>query len=144
MAVTGLIMVGFLIGHMAGNLQVFVGAARLNAYAAFLHSLGEFLWLIRGVLVVALVLHIVAADQLIVIDRGARPVAYAKHESQASTFASRTMRWGGLALAIFIVFHLLHFTTGTLRPAPFVPGDVYANVVDSFRIGGCRRSTLPR
>jgi succinate dehydrogenase / fumarate reductase cytochrome b subunit len=134
MAITGLIMVGFLIGHMAGNLQVFVSAARLNAYAAFLHSLGEVLWMIRGVLVLALVLHIVAAVQLILIDRAARPVAYAKHERPASTFASRTMRWGGLALAIFIVLHLMHFTTGTLRPAPFVPGDVYRNVVDSFRI----------
>ncbi len=83
-------------------------------------------------LVVSLVLHIVAAVQLIRIDRAARPVAYAKHETQAATLASRTMRWGGLVIGIFIVLHLLHFTTGTLRPAPYVAGDVYGNVVGSF------------
>jgi succinate dehydrogenase / fumarate reductase cytochrome b subunit len=134
MAATGLIMVAFLIGHMVGNLQVFLGAQKLNAYSAFLHSLGELLWLVRGVLLVSLVLHVVAAVQLIRIDRAARPVAYAKHETLAATLASRTMRWGGLVLAIFIVLHLLHFTTGTLRPAPFSHGDVYANVVGNFMI----------
>lgn len=134
MGATGLIMVAFLIGHMAGNLQVFIGAQRLNAYSAFLHSLGELLWIVRGVLLVSLVLHVVAAVQLIRIDRAARPVAYAKHETQAATVASRTMRWGGLVLAIFIVLHLLHFTTGTLRPAPFSHGDVYGNVIGSFMV----------
>jgi succinate dehydrogenase / fumarate reductase cytochrome b subunit len=134
MAATGLIMVAFLIGHMVGNLQVFLGAQKLNAYSAFLHSLGELLWLVRGVLLVSLVLHVVAAVQLIRIDRAARPVAYAKHETLAATLASRTMRWGGLVLAIFIVLHLLYFTTGTLRPAPFSHGDVYANVVGNFMI----------
>jgi succinate dehydrogenase / fumarate reductase cytochrome b subunit len=119
---------------MVGNLQVFLGAQKLNAYSAFLHSLGELLWLVRGVLLVSLVLHVVAAVQLIRIDRAARPVAYAKHETLAATLASRTMRWGGLVLAIFIVLHLLHFTTGTLRPAPFSHGDVYANVVGNFMI----------
>jgi succinate dehydrogenase / fumarate reductase cytochrome b subunit len=134
MGVTGLIMVGFLIGHMAGNLQVFLGAQRLNGYAAFLHGLGEILWMIRGVLLAALILHVIAAVQLIRIDRAARPVAYARHETQAATLASRTMRWGGLVLAIFIVLHLMHFTTGTLRPAPFSPTDVYGNVTGSFMI----------
>jgi succinate dehydrogenase / fumarate reductase cytochrome b subunit len=134
MGATGLIMIGFLIGHMAGNLQVFLGAQRLNSYAAFLRGLGEILWMIRGVLVAALVLHVIAAVQIIRIDRAARPVAYAKHETQAATLAGRTMRWGGLAVAIFIVLHLMHFTTGTLRPAPFSPVDVYGNVTASFMI----------
>ena len=134
MGVTGLLMVGFLIGHMAGNLQVFLGAERLNAYSRFLHGLGELLWLVRGVLVAAVVLHVVAAVQLTLRDRAARPVAYEKHELLAATFASRTIRWGGLVLAIFIVLHLLHFTTGTLRPAYFSPEDVYGNVTGNFRI----------
>lgn len=134
MAVTGLIMVGFLIGHMAGNLQVFLGPAKINGYSAFLHSLGELLWLVRGVLFAALILHITAAVQLTLRDRAARPVGYKKHETSAATFASRTIRWGGVIIAVFIVMHLLHFTTGTWRPAPFVAGDVYANLVNSFHV----------
>jgi succinate dehydrogenase / fumarate reductase, cytochrome b subunit len=134
MAVTGLIMVGFVIAHMLGNLQVFIGRERMNAYAAFLKSTGELLWLARAILLAAVVLHIVAAVQLTRLDRAARTVSYARKEPQASTVASRTMPWGGLALLLFIVFHLLHFTTGTVRPAPFSHADVYANVVGGFRI----------
>jgi succinate dehydrogenase / fumarate reductase, cytochrome b subunit len=134
MGVTGLIMVGFLVGHMLGNLQIFLGPTRLNDYSRFLHSLGELLWLVRAVLLVSLVLHIVAAVQLTRIDWAARPVGYAKYQPEASTFASRTIRWGGLLLAAFILFHLLHFTTGTIRPAPFSHTDVYGNVTASFAV----------
>ena len=134
LAVTGLIMVAFLIGHMAGNLQVFLGAAKINGYSAFLHSLGELLWLVRIVLLIALVLHVVAAVQLTLRDRAARPVGYEKHETTAATVASRTIRLGGALIALFLVLHILHFTTGTWRPAPFVAGDVYANLVNSFHV----------
>lgn len=134
MGVTGLIMVGFLIGHVLGNLQVFLGPAKINGYSAFLHSLGELLWLVRGVLLVALILHIVAAVQLTLRDRAARPVGYEKHEMSAATVASRTLRYGGVIIAAFIVLHLLHFTFGAWRPAPFVEGDVYSNMVKSFRV----------
>ena len=136
MAVTGLIGVAFVIGHMVGNLQVFQGAERLNAYGALLHGpLNELLWLARGVLLAAVVLHVVAAWQLTRRDRAARPVDYRRREPQVSTLASRTMRWGGALLLVFIVLHILHFTTGTIRPAgTFTPGDVYANVTGSFRI----------
>ena len=136
MAVTGLIGIGFVIGHMVGNLQVFQGAERLNAYGALLHGpLNELLWVVRAVLVAAVVLHIVAAWQLTQRDRAARPVAYQRRAPQVSTLASRTMRWGGVLLLVFIVLHLLHFTTGTVRPAgAFTPGDAYANVTGSFRI----------
>ena len=134
MGATGLIMVAFLVGHMVGNLQVYIGAERLNAYSRFLHGLGELLWLVRGVLVAALVLHVVAAVQLTRIDLAARPVKYGKVSPQASTFASRTIRIGGLFLAFFIVFHILHFTTGTLRPAPFSATDVYGNVTGAFLV----------
>jgi len=134
MAVTGLIMVGFLIGHMLGNLQVFLGPAKINGYSAFLHSLGELLWLVRAVLFVSLILHIVAAVQLTLLDRAARPVGYAKHEKSAATFASRTIRYGGVIIAVFLVLHLMQFTWGTWRPAPFAEGDVYANLVQAFRV----------
>jgi succinate dehydrogenase / fumarate reductase cytochrome b subunit len=136
MAVTGLIGIAFVIGHMVGNLQVFQGAERLNAYGALLHGpLNEVLWLVRAVLIAAIVLHVVAAWQLTRRDRAARPVAYHDRVPQVSTLASRTMRWGGVLLLVFIVVHVLHFTTGTVRPTGrFTPGDVYGNVTGSFRI----------
>ncbi|HMA02260.1 MAG: succinate dehydrogenase cytochrome b subunit [Gemmatimonas sp.] len=135
MAVSGLIMVGYVILHMAGNLQIFEGAARLNTYSAFLHGpANEALWIIRVVLIVALIAHVVSAYQLTIIDRAARPVPYVKREMQVATVASRTMRIGGVLLLLFIVLHVLHFTTLTLQPAPLVEGDVYANVIASFRI----------
>lgn len=135
MAVSGLIMVGFVILHMAGNLQMFEGAARLNTYSAFLHGpANEVLWVLRVILIVALIAHVVSAYQLTVLDRAARPVPYAKRELQVATVASRTMRIGGVLLLIFIILHILHFTTLTLQPAPLAEGDVYANVIASFRI----------
>lgn len=135
MAVSGLIMVGFVILHMAGNLQVFEGADRLNTYSAFLHGpANEALWILRVILIVSLVAHVISAYQLTVIDRAARPVPYVKRELQVATVASRTMRIGGVVLLVFIVLHVLHFTTLTLQPAPLVEGDVYANVITSFRI----------
>lgn len=135
MAATGWIMVGFVIVHMLGNLQVFVGAAKINAYSAFLHnSIGELLWAARIILLVSVILHIVAAIQLTRIDTAARPVGYARKQRQSATIASSTMRWGGFALALFIAFHLLHMTTGTIHPETFTPGNVYGNLVGSFQI----------
>jgi succinate dehydrogenase / fumarate reductase cytochrome b subunit len=142
MAVTGLILVGYVILHMAGNLQVFIGAAKLNAYAAFLQGTTELLWLVRVVLFVALVLHVLMAWQLTQMKRRARPVGYAQRDPQVSTVASRTMRWGGVLLLVFIVFHVLHFTTGTVFPVASTPdalhpafdhADVYGNLVAAFR-----------
>jgi succinate dehydrogenase / fumarate reductase, cytochrome b subunit len=133
MAVTGLIMIGFVIGHLAGNLLIFAGRDRINAYSAFLHSTGEILWAVRLVLLVAVILHITAAYQLTVIDRAARPVDYSKHQYQAATFASRTIRWGGVLLLVFIVYHLLHMTLGTVHPS-FTPGDVYHNLISGLSV----------
>ena len=142
MAVTGLLLVGFVIGHMAGNLQVFLGPAKMNAYASFLKSLGEFLWLARLILFVALVLHVLMAWQLTQLKRRARPVGYTTRDPQVSTVASRTMRWGGLLLLAFIVFHILHFTTGTVFPSASSPDasypafshtNVYGNIISAFR-----------
>jgi succinate dehydrogenase cytochrome b subunit len=135
MGVTGLIGVGFVILHAAGNLLIFRGPGAINAYSHFLKSTGEVLWLLRIVLIVAVIFHVIAAAQLTRQSRAARPIAYAKHDPQAATIASRTMRWGGVLLLVFIVLHILHFTTGTIRPAgSFSSDDVYANMVSSFRI----------
>src|SRR5688572_32682287 len=100
MAVTGLVLVVFVIGHMAGNLQQFLGPAKMNAYAAFLKSTGELLWLVRIGLLVATILHVVMAWQLTQIKRAARPINYNQREPQVSTLASRTMRWGGALLLV--------------------------------------------
>ena len=135
MAVTGVIGIGFLIAHVLGNLLAFRGPEVLNSYSRFLKGTGELLWALRAVLLVSVVLHVIAAYQLTMQNRAARPIAYVRRQPQVSTIASRTMRWGGLLLLVFIILHILHFTTGTLRPAGvFTEGDVYANVVASFRI----------
>jgi succinate dehydrogenase / fumarate reductase cytochrome b subunit len=129
MGLTGLIMIGFLVAHMLGNLQAFAGAEKYNAYGALLHGpLHEVVLLLRVVLIVCLVLHVVAAAQLTLIDRAARPAAYAKQVPQAATPASRTLRVGGVLLLVFIIFHLLHFTTGQAHP-DFIAGDIFHNVV---------------
>ncbi len=134
MAVTGAIMIAFLIGHVAGNLLVFRGAVALDAWSAFLKHNAGVLWAVRAVLFVSVVLHVVAAVQVTLLDRKARPQAYARIQPQAATVASRTMRIGGLLIACFIVVHLMHLTTGTIRPAPFQEARVYDNVVGGFHI----------
>jgi succinate dehydrogenase / fumarate reductase cytochrome b subunit len=135
MGVTGLIGIGFVILHSLGNLLIFQGSGALNSYSHFLKSSAELLWALRITLIVAVILHVIAAAQLTRQSRAARPVGYVKHESQVATVASRTMRWGGVLILVFIVLHILHFTTGTIRPAGvFSHQDVYANVVSSFRI----------
>jgi len=135
MGVTGIIGIAFVVLHSLGNLLIFQGSTALNAYSHFLKSSAELLWALRVTLIVALILHVIAAAQLTRQSRAARPTGYVKRESQVATVASRTMRWGGVLLLIFIVFHILHFTTGTIRPTgAFSHEDVYSNVVGSFRI----------
>ena len=132
MAVTGLIMVAYLITHVLANLLVFQGPSNINAYSAFLHGTGGALWAARLVLLAALVLHIIAAVQLASRRFEARPVRYAGgREPQVSTWASRTIRWGGALILAFLVYHILHFTVGTAHP-DFVEGDPYHNVTTGF------------
>lgn len=134
MGATGLILVAFVILHMLGNLQFFAGAERFNAYSHLLQvDLIEFTWALRVTLLVSVVLHITAAYQLTLRNRAARPAKYAKRDPQVSTYAARTMRWGGVYLLLFIPYHILHFTTGTLHPA-FVRGQAYGNVVIGFEV----------
>jgi succinate dehydrogenase / fumarate reductase, cytochrome b subunit len=134
MGVTGLIGLGFVLGHMAGNLQAFSGAEKLDAYGALLHGpLHEIVLLARVVLIAAVLLHITAAYQLTMISRAARPVDYATRKPQVSTLASQTLRWGGVLLLAFIVFHILHFTIGSVHP-DFVEGKIYQNLVTGFAV----------
>jgi succinate dehydrogenase / fumarate reductase, cytochrome b subunit len=133
MAVTGLILIAYLITHVLANLLVFQGPSRINAYSAFLHGTGGALWAVRLVLLTALVLHVVAAVQLAGRRFDARPVGYAGgQEPQVSTWASRTIRWGGGLILVFLVYHILHFTVGTAH-SDFVEGDPYHNVSTGFR-----------
>jgi len=133
MGVTGIILVAYLITHVAANLLVFEGPTRINAYAAMLHETGAALWGARLVLLLAVVLHLVAAVQLTRRRQAARPVGYAAGRSpQVSTLASRTIRWGGALILVFLVYHILHFTTGTLHP-DFVPLNPHHNVATGFR-----------
>ncbi len=142
MGITGLIGIGFVILHMAGNMQVFMGAAKINGYGAMLHGpLAELTWVLRLVLIAAVVLHVLMAYQLWQISNAARPIGYQKKVAQAATLASRTMKWGGVLLLIFIVFHILHFTTDQIDPAGWRgmtdnegQRDVYGNIVASFHI----------
>lgn len=132
MAVTGLVGVGFVVGHMLGHLQVFQSAEKYNAYAHFLQSLGGGLWLARLVLLGAVALHILMAVQLTALKRKARPVGYAKQEPQVSTLASRTIRYGGFLLLAFIIFHILHFTTLDIFPE-YERMTVYNRMIVAFR-----------
>jgi succinate dehydrogenase / fumarate reductase cytochrome b subunit len=134
MAATGLVLYGFVIGHMVGNLQIYLGPKALNDYAEFLqHFLhGQGVWLVRGALLVAVGLHIWAAVTLTLSNWSARPVGYRDWQARESTYASRTMVWSGPILAAFILYHLAHFTIGSVHP-DFVKGDVFRNVVVGFQ-----------
>lgn len=134
MAVTGVTLIGFITVHMAGNLLVHRGPAAINGYAALLASNVLLLWGTRIVVLVSLVFHVHSAVTLSRRAAAARPDRYAKLTPQASSWSARTMRIGGVLLAVFIGFHILHFTTGTVLPSHYVYGEVYQNVVRSFSI----------
>ncbi|MBI5487783.1 MAG: succinate dehydrogenase cytochrome b subunit, partial [Deltaproteobacteria bacterium] len=130
------IVFGYVVVHMLGNLQIFLGPAKINGYAAFLKSNPTFLWAFRGGLLLAAVLHMIAAAQLTLQSWSARPQRYEVQRYRETSYAARTMRWGGPIIALFVLYHVLHLTTGRLHPtAPyFDPHDVYNNVVLGFRV----------
>jgi succinate dehydrogenase / fumarate reductase cytochrome b subunit len=117
MAVTGIVLIGFVVAHMLGNLKIFLGAPTIDTYAAFLRTMGEplfpysaLLWLARIVLIACVVLHITAAVELTRMNWAARPQGYDTKHTIATTYAARTTRWSGVILALFIIYHLLHLT----------------------------------
>ncbi len=133
MALTGVVLYGFALVHMAGNLQFFLGQETFDAYGAGLKATPLLLWGVRGVLLLAVVLHIVSALALTARKRAARPHGYKRHGRVAASYAASSMFWGGLVLLAFLVFHILHFTTGQAHPT-FVEGAAHANVVSGFSI----------
>jgi succinate dehydrogenase / fumarate reductase cytochrome b subunit len=131
MAVTGIILFGFVVGHMLGNLQIYLGEERLNHYAELLQANKPFLWTFRSVMLFCVGVHILAAVQVWLRNRAARPVKYKVFRPPAVDYAARTMVWSGPILALFITYHLLDFTVGTTNP-DFVRGEVFQNVIASF------------
>lgn len=136
MAVTGVIMVVWVFLHMAGNLQVFEGAEKIDRYGAFLQGTTELLWPMRIILLVALVLHVWAAVSLTLRNRTARPVGYREREPQVTTFAARSLKVGGVIILLFVIFHVLHFTTGTIHPnnPTFAHAAIYRNLILAFQV----------
>jgi len=142
MAVSGIVLLGYVLAHMVGNLKVFLGQDHINEYAEWLRDLGEpvfprtwVLWAMRVVLAGAFFIHILAAYQLTRMNRKARPSAdhyQSRRDYAVASYASRTMRWTGVIVALFVIFHLLDLTWGTANP-DFVRGDPYTNMVESFR-----------
>jgi succinate dehydrogenase / fumarate reductase cytochrome b subunit len=139
MAITGIALMGYVLAHMIGNLKMFLGAKEINDYGEFLRALlvplaphGVTLWMLRLALIAAAVLHIHAAYSLTVLNRQARSVKYqSERDYQAANFASRTMRWTGIIVLLFLFWHLADLTWGWANPG-YVRGDVYRNVVASF------------
>jgi len=138
MAVTGILLVLFLYLHMIGNLKIFFGETTFDHYAHWLRTIGEpllpqqwYLWIQRGGLTVAIVGHIAAATILARRARRARPVKYAHRPKVQGSYAARTMRWGGVIILLFVIYHILDLTTLTLNPNA-QDGKVYANVVADF------------
>lgn len=137
MAVTGVIFLLYVIAHMIGNLKIFFGQETFDAYSEHLRTLGAeifgyegVLWIIRVVLVASLVLHMAAAFSLWYKAKRARPIGY-QHKGHQGSYAARTMRWGGVIIALFVIWHILDLTTGTVNPAD---GDAsaYEKLVASF------------
>ncbi len=140
MAITGILMMGFVLAHTVGNLKLYVGAESNNAYAEWLRAIGYpalphefFLWIMRTVLLAALVIHLHASWALTRMNKRARPVGYqSKRDYVTATFAARTMRWTGIIVLLFIVWHLADLTFGVANTAAFTHGEVQANVVNSL------------
>jgi succinate dehydrogenase / fumarate reductase cytochrome b subunit len=140
MAVSGMVLMAFVLGHMLGNLRLYAGAGAMDAYARWLRDVGApelpheaLLWVVRIVLLAAVTVHVQSAFSLTLVNRRARPEAYrSPRDYVAASFASRTMRWTGPIVLAFVVFHLLDLTWGTANP-DFRGGDPYHNVVASFQ-----------
>ena len=133
MAVSGAILGAFVIGHLLGNLQIFIGPDRFNSYARTLKSLPELLWAVRLTLLVMVILHIWSSIQLAVVKSDARPVGYVRKASISSSYASRTMYWSGPIIALFVIYHLMQFTFG-VGGTPYMEADPYGNVINGFRV----------
>lgn len=143
-AITGIVLFGFLLGHVAGNMKVFTGTSpdgvpHIDQYGQFLKVIGEpmlpamfGLWGARAVLLIALILHVTAVTQLALLNNEARPVNYIRSKKKAASLPALWMMFSGLLILAFIIFHILHFTTGTIELGKFEHGYVYNNLSNSF------------
>lgn len=138
MAASGLVLVLFVVGHMLGNLKAYQGQAKFDAYAEFLRSAGapllghgQLLWIVRIGLLLTVSLHVAFAFRLYRMSRRARPIGYQRFDDLSLAYASRTMRWGGVIVLAFVVYHLLHLTTGTVHPG--FTGSPYRNLITGFQ-----------
>jgi succinate dehydrogenase / fumarate reductase cytochrome b subunit len=145
MAVSGIVLFGFVIGHMIGNLQVYLGPKPFNEYSKFIHDTPTLMWGTRAVLLIAVGAHILTAFGLMKLNSDARPVAYKVKNNVATTYAARTMRWTGPIILAYILYHLAHLTLGYTAGLGYehlpldangLP-DVYFNVVSSFKVPWC-------
>lgn len=125
MAGSGIVLVLFIIGHMLGNLQIYIGQDQINTYAAKLQGLGAFLWAIRGFMLLMLVVHVWFAIQLSLENNAARPIKYYRKDYVEAPLSSRSMIWTGIGVFLFVVYHLMHFTFIVTNPE-------YANLHDSL------------
>jgi len=139
MALSGFVLVLFVIGHLLGNLQVFMGPEPINRYSLFLQSLGELLWVARIGLLVMIALHIWTAVSLTLENRAARPIDYMEKNYKKASYASRTMAMSGLIVLAFIIYHLMQFTFMVTHPIyrdlkdPLGRHDVYSMIILGFR-----------
>jgi succinate dehydrogenase / fumarate reductase cytochrome b subunit len=134
MAITGIVLFGFVIVHMLGNLQIFSGREAFNRYAELLRVEPALLWAARLVLLVSVLVHIWASFRLMQLNKlMARPVGYVKKKNSGSSYASRTMYWSGPIIAAFVIYHLMQFTWG-VGGTDYDPKDAYGNVVRGFRV----------
>lgn len=146
-ALTGLVLFGFVVGHLIGNLQIFIGAESINRYGAFLQSTGELLWVVRFGLLAMLVLHIVFTIKLRLENRAARDTRYTVTQYRATSFPARWMTLSGLMVLTFVIYHLLHFTVQVPAVNLTSPAinfehlhdakarhDVYGMMVSGFRV----------
>lgn len=145
MALSGFVLFGFVIGHMLGNLQVFLGPDAINGYSHTLHSTPALLWGARAVLLGAIVAHATTAISLVGMNRAARPVQYAVKKDIATDYAAKTMFLSGMTIALYVVYHLAHLTFGVTKGLGYqhlpldkngLP-DVYFNIVQSFKVPWC-------
>ena len=140
MALSGVVLFGFVTAHMVGNLKIYQGPEKINVYSEFLREVGapvfgagELLWIARIVLLVSVALHIITAVQLTRENRNARRDGYRLKQHIEASYAARTMIWSGPILALFVIYHILHLTTGSMHPS-FNPEDAYRNLVNGFQV----------
>lgn len=136
MAVTGVILIGFVIGHLVGNLQIFQNPDHINGYGAFLHRLGPILWTARLGLLAAAGIHIWAATVLTLENRAARGVNYGVAHTIQATLSSRLMRWTGVVVLAFLLYHLAHFTLGTAQAATYKENLPHYTMAEDYRVAG--------